>query len=339
MFQYVDSLNINILMVTNEIRPDKSQTNHRRQTCDAVNVAQMSVLDVEPCCLHGAKTCLNLPTLLIGGNGQIRSVVTDDDLKFGNSIRVFQQSTGNIDILAFEKKKLVIAPLLPEFEDMEQMSRTNVLARPWVPQPKILLDTEIISDTHIVEVLYPLFAHELTVGHKRIYAVSSKQTDKSINQLDSFPPIGIAPFIKHGKHQRNGNTLISHAKYENVDVDFTELPVGSVHRKHQSLLLREECEYYFGNQIKIERIMGKKPLHPSEIRITFHRRRHCCRNLVKAYSLHHAKSVNHKSQQFYAGEVHYGAKMLLHNRDDLINFAIVYGSGSNFYGKSGQTFL
>ena len=33
------------------------------------------------------------------------------------------------------------------------------------------------------------------------------------------------------------------------------------------------------------------------------------------------------------------AKMLLHNRDDLVNFAIIPGSGSNFHGKSGQTFL
>lgn len=31
--------------------------------------------------------------------------------------------------------------------------------------------------------------------------------------------------------------------------------------------------------------------------------------------------------------------MLLHNRDDLINFAIVPESCRNFHGKSGQTFL
>ena len=50
MLQYLDSFKINILMVTNKIRPYKSQTNHRRQTCDTVNVAQTGVLDVESCC-------------------------------------------------------------------------------------------------------------------------------------------------------------------------------------------------------------------------------------------------------------------------------------------------
>ena len=34
-------------------------------------------------------------------------------------------------------------------------------------------------------------------------------------------------------------------------------------------------------------------------------------------------------------EIHYRAKMLLHNRDDLINFAIVPESCGNFHGKSG----
>ena len=35
----------------------------------------------------------------------------------------------------------------------------------------------------------------------------------------------------------------------------------------------------------------------------------------------------------------YRAKMLLHNRDDLINFAIVPESCRYFHGKSVQTFL
>ena len=52
LLQYLDSFNINILMVTNKIRPYKSQTNHRRQTCDTVNVAQTGVLDVNSIFYH-----------------------------------------------------------------------------------------------------------------------------------------------------------------------------------------------------------------------------------------------------------------------------------------------
>lgn len=115
MFQYLDSFNINILMVANEIRPYKSQTDHRRQMRDAVNVAQMGVLDVKPSCLHGAKAGLYLPTLLIGSDGQFRPVVADKDLKFWYTLGVFQQCSGNVDILTLEQKQLVVDTLLTEF--------------------------------------------------------------------------------------------------------------------------------------------------------------------------------------------------------------------------------
>lgn len=73
-----------------------------------------------------------------------------------------------------------------------------------------------------------------------------------------------------------------------------------------------------------------------------HRRslhRHCRSYLVEAYRLHHTKSVKNKRKQFNGGKIHYRAKMLLHNRDDFINFVAVPVSCRNFHGKSGQTFL
>ncbi len=66
-------------MLTNQIRPNESKTHHRRQTCDAVNVAQVCIFDVESGGLHGPEAGLNLPTLLIGGNGQLRFVVADEN--------------------------------------------------------------------------------------------------------------------------------------------------------------------------------------------------------------------------------------------------------------------
>ena len=61
--------------------------------------------------------------------------------------------------------------------------------------------------------------------------------------------------------------------------------------------------------------------------------------LVQADRLHITKGVKNKRKQFYASQIHYRAKRLLHNRDNLINFVAVSGSCRNFHGKSGQTFL
>ena len=104
-------------------------------------------------------------------------------------------------------------------------------------------------------------------------------------------------------------------------------------------LYGQKSEYDACNQIELQRIKGKKPLKTSEVGVALNARGHRRRNLMQTDRLHHAEGIDHKSQQFYAGEVHHTAKMLLHNRDDLVNFAIVPGSGSNFHGKSSRTFL
>lgn len=68
---------------------------------------------------------------------------------------------------------------------------------------------------------------------------------------------------------------------------------------------------------------------------TFNACRYRRRYLVETDRLYNAKSVKNKRKQFNAGKIHYRAKMLLHNRDNFINFVAVSGSCCNFHGKSG----
>ncbi len=91
--------------------------------------------------------------------------------------------------------------------------------------------------------------------------------------------------------------------------------------------------HHFGD--KVESISGKKSLYAPRIGITFNARRHLRRNLVQADRLDDTKGVKYKRKQFYASQIYYRAKMLLHNRNDLINFVAVPGSCRNFHGKSG----
>ena len=326
-------------MLTNEIRPYKCQTNHRRQTCDALNVAQVRVFNVNPSGLHSSETGFNLPTLFVGRNRQFQFVVADEYLKFRHSIGVLEKSSGYIHIFSLEQKKFIINALLSKFKSMEEMSSSDILAQFWISQPKILLDTKIVSDMRVVEILHPFIAYELSVCHKGVDAVGSEQTYESVNKPCPFHLVGIASFVKHRKQQRIGNSLISDAEHEDVDVCLTEFPVGTVHRKHQPFLDRKQRKKNFGNQIKVKGITCKKPLLPSEIGIAFHGGRHGGSYLVEADSLHHTHSMEYKGLQFDAGEIHYGAKMLLHNRDDLITFTVVLGSRGNFHVKSRQTFL
>ncbi len=69
-------------MFTNEIRPYKSNADHRKQTRDAPSVAQVGVLDVEVRRFHGPECRFNLPALFTGRNSIFRSVETEQNLKF-----------------------------------------------------------------------------------------------------------------------------------------------------------------------------------------------------------------------------------------------------------------
>ena len=321
-------------MFPNEIRPYQSYAYHRRQTRDAVDVAQVGVLDIESGGLHGAKACLNLPALFVGCHGSFRTIVANQDLQLRHSIRVFKHGTCNIDIFPFEEKQLVVDTLLSELEPVKQMPSPYIQAGFGIAQPKILLDSQVVSDASIVELLDPLLADKLSVGNEGIDTLGAEQSYKSINQLRPFFPVGIAVFVEHGKEQRKGNTLVSDTKHKDIDVDLTEFPVGAVKAQDQPCLDGQKSKYHFGDKVKVEGISGKKPLQAAQVGITFNTRRHRRSYLVQADGLHNAKSVKNKRKQFYASQIHYRAKMLLHNRDDLINFVTVPGSCRNFHGKS-----
>ena len=61
------------------------------------------------------------------------------------------------------------------------------------------------------------------------------------------------------------------------------------------------------------------------------------RQLMKADSLHHTEGMEKERHQLYACQIHCFAKMLLHNRKDLVNFDQVSGI-SSFYGEKSANF-
>ena len=118
-------------MSANEIRPYQCHADHRRQTRDAVDVAQVGVLDIESGGLHSPKACLNLPALFVGCHGCLRAVVANKDLQFRHAIGVFQQGSGNADIFTFEEKQLVVDTLLSELETVNIRQEISVRASDW----------------------------------------------------------------------------------------------------------------------------------------------------------------------------------------------------------------
>ena len=139
------------------------------------------------------------------------------------------------------------------------------------------------------------------------------------------------------ENQREGNPLVCHAQHQYVDVELPELPVGTVHAQHEFRLDRKQRENHAGDNIEVKNIPGEESLKPSEVGVLVYGRRHRIGKFVETNRLHHAQSVEEQRHELYACQIHTLSKMLLHNREDLVNFDQVLGI-SSFHGEKSPNF-
>lgn len=322
-------------MFTNEIRPYECNTNHCQKPCNPLSVAQMRVLDVESGGFHSPECGLDLPSPFIRNDTLFGAVEADENLQFRHTVGVLDAASGKIDVLTLVKEKLVVKSLLPHFQGIEEPPCTDSFPRGRLDKPEVLPDPDIIPYAIAVEPTDPILAYELPVSNKSVDTFGAEQSDKAFNDSLAFLPVGV-PFLgQKTEHQWEGNPLVSHAEYEDVDVEIPKLPVCAVHAQHQSGLDGKQREYHPCHKVKVEGVLGYEPLDASKVGIPFNRGRHCRRKFMEAYGLHHTQGMEHESHKLYAGQIHRISKMRLHNRKDLVNFAQVLGVGY-LHTKSGN---
>ena len=324
-------------MFTNEIRPYKSHADHRNKSCDAVYITHMGVLYVKSGGFHGSECRFYLPSLLVGHDSTLGAIETYENLQLRNSIGVFDPAACKIDILAFVKKKLVVEFLLSDFEIVEQPPRANSLTCGRLYNPEVLPDTDIISDAIAVEPSNPFLSDELSVSDQTIDTVMSEKSDEPLHDFLTFFPVGIAPFREKTENQRESNSLVCHAQHQYVDVEIPELPVGTVHAQDKTCLDWEQREDHTGDNVKIKNILGEESLNTSQAGVPVHVCGHRASQFMKTDSLHHTKCVEEQRHKLYACQIHILSKMLLHNREDLVNFDQVLGI-SSFHEKKRRNF-
>ena len=324
-------------MVTNKIRPYKSNADHRRKSGDTVDITHVGILNVETGGFHRPETRLDLPTFFIRRNSEFGLVEANEDLQLRNTVGVLDAASGQIDILSLDKKQHGIKLLLSDLEVVEQPPGTTWGGLLGILNPEVLSDTDVVADSHIVEEPNPFLADELTVGDKGVDAIMTEEPYETKHDVSSLLPVRVAPFVKKLKNQGERDTFICNPEHKDVDVDFAELPVGAIHRQHQTGLFGKQGKYDFGNDIKVKGELGKEPLDTPQIGISVPTVGHGRSELVKADSLHHTERVKHKGHQLYSCQIHCFSKMLLHNWEDLVNFDQVLGS-SNFHGEKRSNF-
>lgn len=307
-------------MFTNEICPYKSQADHRDKSCDALHITHMGVLDIETGRFHVSESRFYLPTLFVCQNRALGPVEAYENLQFRNSIGVFDSASGKIDILTFVKKKPVVEFLLTDLQIIEQPSGTDSFTVGRLDNLEVLTYSDVIPYAMAVEPSCPFLSDELAVCHKAVDAFRSEKTDKTFHNLLAFLPVGVATFREKTEYQREGNPFIGDAQHKNVDIELPELPVGAIHAECKTGLDGKQRENHTGYDVKVKNIPGKESLEPSEVGVLVDSRRHRISQFVKADSLHHTECIEQQRHKFYACQIHTLSKMLLHNREDLVNF-------------------
>lgn len=297
----------------------------------------MGVLDVEAGGFHGFEGRLDLPAFFIGHECILGTVEAYEDLQFGDSVGVLDPAPGKIDIFTLMKEEFMVKLLLSHPEVIEEPPCTYPLAGGRPHNPEVLPDTDVVPDVSVVQPSDPFLSDKLPVGDQAINAVLSEKANEPLHDFPAFLPIGIAPFRKKAENQRKGDTFVCHAQHQYVDVELPELPVGTVHAQHKFRLDGQQREYHACDDVEVKGIMGKEPLQASKIGIPLHRGGHSRSQLLKTDGLHHTQRVKEHRHEFYAGQIHTLSKMLLHNRENLVNFDQVLGS-SSFHGEKSPNF-
>lgn len=297
----------------------------------------MGVLDVEAGGFHGLEGSLDLPAFLIGHDSAFRTVEAYENLQFGDSVGVLDPAPGKIDIFALVKKELIVEFLLPDPEVIEEPPCTYPLTGGRLDNPEVLPDTDVIPYATAVQPSCPFFSYEFPVGHETIDAVRSEKADEPLHDFLSFLPVGIATFREKAENQREGNPLVCHAQHQYVDVELPEFPIGPVHAQHESCLDRKQRENHAGDNVEVKNILGEESLKPSGVGVLVYGCRHRIGKFVETNRLHYAQSVEEQRHELYACQIHTLSKMLLHNREDLVNFERVLGN-SSFHGEKSPNF-
>lgn len=280
----------------------------------------MGVLDVEAGRFHGSKGRFYLPSFFVCQNRLLGPIEAYENLQFRNTIGVFDPAAGKIDILTFVKKELMEEFLLTDLQIIEQPPCTDSFTGGRLDNPEILTYSNVIPYATAVEPSCPFLSDELAVCHKAVDAFRSEKTDKTFHNLLAFFPVGVATFREKTEYQREGNPFIGDAQHKNVDIELPELPVGAIHAEYKTALDGKQRENHTGYDVKVKNILGKESLEPSEVGVLVDSRRHRISQFVKADSLHHTECMEQQRHKFYACQIHTLSKMLLHNREDLVNF-------------------
>ena len=218
----------------------------------------MGVLNVESGGLHGSEHGFNLPALLIRENCAFRPVKADEYLQFRHTIGVFNPAACKIDVFSLMEERFVVELFLSDLQVIEEPPGADSLTGGRRDDPEVLSDPDIVTYSMFIGPSNPFLSDELPVCDKAVNAVGSAQSHEPFQDFPSFVPIGAAPLWKQAENQRKRYPFIGYSLHKDVDVERSDLPVGTVHAQHKTDLDRQQKNGYSKFEVESSAFLSEK---------------------------------------------------------------------------------
>ena len=172
----------------------------------------MRILNIEPA---GSKTLehrFNGPSFLASRKGFFRVAEGYEDLRFGSPGLVFNDGAGKIAEFATDTIDTVQDTLFPVFEIGKDMLRPYLFTCSGIFNPEVVTDADMVLDRVVVEPLEPFVTDELPVCDQAFDAVTTKQADEPLHDIDSLLAVGVPAFGQEPEQDWERHMIIRYAQ-------------------------------------------------------------------------------------------------------------------------------
>lgn len=106
----------------------------------------------------------------------------------------------------------------------------------------------------------PFLPDEFAVCGQKLDMLDRENFEKTPYKFDSLGGVGATSFVEKRPHERDANALVCDTKDKNIDVLFSEFPVGTVNTKNPVVSNGHDGSDDFGEMVKVEDVVGQKSL-------------------------------------------------------------------------------
>ena len=172
----------------------------------------MRILNIEPTGFQTFEHRFNGPSFLVSRESFLRVAEGYEDLRFRLPSLVFDDGTGQVAELSADTIDTVQDAFFPVFEIGEDMLRTYPSTCSGIFHPEVVADADMVLDSTVVKPFEPFVTDELPVCDQAFDAVTTKQADEPLHDIDSLPTVGVPAFRQEPEQDGERHMIIRYAQ-------------------------------------------------------------------------------------------------------------------------------